>query len=568
MRFNPSFIQLKRTIEEANDFNSSIDNANPHRSWLMLCPNEVYNQYILLDEDLAPLLEQSNLLKVELWSAQKGLLNNNIGFGYRKLQNNCLFFSFKILGDYDTDCLYMKLKFNGLLLYGRNEAELYTYLYTNLFTCSELNKDYSSIVTYKHRENHYEIPYREIPVFVNQDGTESKHFSNQIRLPIYYLKKKTEQDSTENTYAANTPTNINVGRVNRRQIKIWQTIASDYINERLAIVSDTDFVYINGQREVTRPYEFEEVSNGSDFSLSNLESQPVFGDNYIDEYGLVNHIPVIISVDFPDGNCCDPNGTMKEPEIISESTQSDTCEFQGVHKKFNVSGHPNTTVKYRLTMASMSGASKLIEIYNGDTYNSHMFNNTSNVFVGFFFLNNFGNAEMNIKCCLEDCVPGAEIGVNATLELYNYDGFTLNGETCNISKSKICGMPETPKWQINSETGTDFKNVSVTGAANSIANFEVKILSQISSTHYWPPNNITLEGFLNKDGVVTGETWEFSIPIGSSGVSNDFDISVDAGSYLGLMPPEANIFVSLTLRDVNGDLSTETIGISDIHKRP
>lgn len=558
MKFNPSFLQLFDSIEDANYFHTSADNANPSRSWLKLAPKEVYNQYIVLQDDYSSFFEFREIVKAQLVDLEGVVILDNLGFGYKKyIDQNVLLLSFKILQDYKDQCLCIRLT----LAQGGNPDGRSNVIFSNFFTCSEYNRSRTSLVTYWHLENHYGIPYH----------TDSKNagIKNQIRLPLYFLRWKTEQDSSESTYATNTPVNINVSRVKRREIKNWRVVANDWINQRLAIVSDSDFVYINTQREITRPYQYEEVDNGGDFSLSILESQPKYGDNYVDTYGLVNHKPTIISITYPNGACCNPDGTpLIEPEITNEITVTDTCQFQGTHKKITVVGQPNSTIKYRMSASVIQGTAKQVQIWNDDTNNVHNFNSTSQNFIGYFFLGDTGEVDLNIRCCLEDCTPGVNIAFTGKLELYKMDGSTLSGETCTISAQKVCPLPIAPKWQINTQTGTDFKNVSVTGQENSVANFVVRILSQVSSTHYWPPNHITLEGFLDEEGVQEDDTWEFSIAIGGSGVSSDFDISVDAGSYLGLTPPEASIYVSLTLRDINGGLSNEIIGISDINKRP
>lgn len=556
MRFNPSFIQLKSTIDEANNFNSSIENANPHRTWLLFCPNEVYNQYILLDDGLKTTLQTSNLTRVSLCDVYGNVIDNNVGFGYKKIiENHCLFLSFKILNDYDSRCLCLRLEFKS------GESGRSLPYYSNLFTCTELNREKSSIVTYKHQEDHYEIPYNKIAIFSDISGEFQMQYSNQIRLPLYFLNWKTEQDSTENTYSTNTPTNINVSRVKRRDIKVWKVIANDWINQRLSIVSDTDYVYINGQREITRPFEFEEVSGGSDFSISQLESQPKYGDEYIDEYGLVNHRPVITNIVF-DSPCCTPSeDPLIEPEITGESTGTDTCEFEGIHKIITITGEPESTIKYRLTASFIEGTSKEVRVYNSDMSNTHIFDDVSDSFVGFFFTDSDGNATLNIKCCLEECSPGQPISINADLELYLMDGVTLSGETVNIEKSKSCPLPESAEWEIVSETGTNLKKVKIVG----LPNVTVKVVAEITlvNNSLGLPNSISMTpALLNEQGVVTGNTWVLEVPLDSSGESIEYDIEVDAGSFaFGVRV----IYAIFRIYNYNDTPSANVVGISDIN---
>lgn len=581
MRFNPSFIQLFSSLEEANDFSVSPDNANPFRTWLRFCPKEVYNQYIALDYGYSNILEFREIIKAELVDIEGAVINPNLGFGYRKyLEQNVLLISFKILQDYGDQCLAIKLTFNGGFSNETGFSQTANnIIYSNIFTCSEYNRERTSLVTYKHLENHYEIPYNASLVLQQQKTStnalaelakqEQQRLYNQIRLPLYFHNWKTEQDSSEATYATNTPVNINVSRVKRRSIKKWRVVANDWINERLAIVSDSDYVYINTQREITRPYEYEEVDNGGDFSLSFLESQPKYGDNYVDNNGYVNHKPEIINITFPNGPCCNPSeDPLIEPEIINEQTLASGCAFQGVLKRITVQGQPGAIIKYRLTAQVIQGTAKQVRVYNANFDNNHTFSNTSQVFVGYFGLDNTGQAIVNLKCCLEECTPGVPVRIDSTFELYQMDGTTLSGEICEVDASKTCPLPAAPVWQILSQTGTQFKNVRISGEPNTQVGFQVRVLSELSSSHYFPKNMLRVEGYLNQDDVSEDDTWNFTANLNSSGLSQDFDIECNAGNYMGLGTLESYIYVSFTLRNYDGTLSTQVVGIHDIHRRP
>lgn len=572
MRFNPAFIQLAGSIEEANDFRTSVDNANPFRSWLKLCPNEVYNQYIILKDDLKPILEFRNIVGLELWTLDGRMLTNNVGFGFKKyIDQNVLLLSFKLVEDYGNECLYLKIKLNPSFQIDLDASV--DSLVSNIFSCSEDNRERTSIFTYKHGSEHYDIPYNTSGLSTQQSTMRSAapqlNLFNQIRLPVFFKNWKTEQDSSEMHYDVDTPSNINISRVKRRFIKNWETWASDFINNRLAIISDSDKVYINGQREITRPYKYEETDGGSDFSISYLETQPLLGDKYMDINGLVNHKPVILNISYPNGSCCDPSDDpIIEPTIISQTTLSDTCQFQGIRKQITINGQPGAIIKFRLTASQLQGLTKQIQITGSNLNATFNFNSTSQAFVGFFSLNSSGEAVLTLKCCFEDCTPGNPISLNANFELYKMDGTTLSGQIANLTGSKACPLPATPKWRINSQNGTDVKNVSITGTPSTNATFVVRVLSAVTGGHYFPFNSVITGSLLNASDVRTDDQWEFTVPIASNGESAAFNISAEAGSYMGLMPPEASIYISLTLKNYNGTLSNEVVGIFDINQRP
>lgn len=548
MRFNPAFIKFGVTLDEANDLHTSIENANPTRTWLNLCPGEVYNQYIILDERFAPSFFQGGIDRVYLHQVGKGIVNTNVGFGFRLYQDKqVVLISFKILEDYKEACLSLVFTFKS------GGISAYAPLYSNLFTCAESNREKTSIVTYRHQENHYEIPY-------HSTGRQAAPIWNQIRLPLYFLKKKTEQDSKENLYSTNTPVNIQISRVQRKNLKKWQVIANDWINERLGMVSDTDFVYINTQREIIRPYEFEEVTNGSDFSMSFLETQPVFGDNFIDEYGLVNHRPVITGVTFDDP-CCDPDGTpLIEPKIESQIVQTDTCEFTGIHKLLTIQGQPNSTVKYRLSANALQGTAKTVKVYNQDVNNVHVFDSVDDIFVNFFYLDNNGEAQLRIKCCLEDCTPGQPIEIDADFTLYKMDGVTLSNETANIQASKTCVLPPSANWIIISSVGTNQKIVKITGTPNTTVQLQALILNAL------PPvfNRIQMNtGILDEINVAENDNWMLNIPIGPTGESVQYEIKVTTGHQYSV--GTATIYASFRIYDYSGNPSNNVVGIHHIY---
>lgn len=544
--FNPSFIKLATTAETANNFGASIDNANPDRTWLHLCPGEVYNQYVLFNQSLAQKIFAESISRVSLQVVGKGVVDANIGYGYRYYpEYNAVLFSFKINEDYKESCLRLQIAVGAP---GGGRSFL---LFSNLFTCTEYNRETSSLVTYRHLENHYGIPY-------NIPGRQAQAIWNQIRLPFYYLKNKTEQDSKENIYSVNTPTNIQIGRVNRKNLKIWQVIANDWMNERIGIISDTDRVYINGQREATRPYEYEEVTNGSDFSLSTLESQQVYGDTYMDEFGLVNHRPVIrdIKMDEP---CCDPSGKLTEPTITTETTEVSDCEFDGIQKLITITGEPNATIKYRLSATSILGTSKEVRVYNGDINNTHIFNSAEDVFIGFAFLNNSGTTQIRIKCCLEDCTPGHPIEIDANFELYKMNGTELTGSICNIQKSKTCVLPPSAQWVIISESGTREKKVKIIGNPNTTIQVRAEVLSANPGGLY---TRLQMAPILDVSEVNTGDFWDLNIALNSSGESSEYDIRATAGNIFTI--GERTLYASFRIYDYDGNPSPNVVGVYHI----
>lgn len=565
MKFNPSFLQLFQSIEDANNFHASIDNANPSRSWLKFVPNEVYNQYIILQDEFKTLLELNEIVKAELVDLNGNVVNSNLGHGYKKYEENNLLFSFKILEDYKDQCLCIKLTFTrdpNSPIQSRGQ-----FLYSNLFTCCEVNRERTALVSYWHTENHYGIQYAEPSdsshnrAQNNQDVNLLPRIRNQIRLPLYFLKWKTEQDSSESTYSSITPTNINVSRVKRREIKNWRVIANDWVNQRLAIVSDSDFVYIDSQREITRPYEYEEVDNGGDFSISILESQPKYGDNFIDNFGLVNHKPVILSINFPNGTCCNPDGTpIAEPEIVSESILTDACQFQGISKRAVVEGQPDGAVKYRLTVNSMQGTSKLIRVNTPNGNAQYIFNSTAQTFVGYFLINPSGTVNVDVRCCFEECTPGTPISIDATLELYENDGVTLSGETCNISASKACPLPIAPVWELISSDGSAIKTARIKGEPNGTAKVNALVtLCDPFGLPIPPPNQIILSPYFNRQAVILNDSFDADIPLNSSGYSEELRLEVFSGFT---MPGVTVEIVGLyTIYNNNGGLSNQSLAV-------
>lgn len=564
MKFNPSFLQLFPTIDDANNFHASIDNANPSRSWLKFIPNEVYNQYIILQDEFKTLLELNEIVKAELVDLNGNIVNPNLGHGYKKYEENNLLFSFKILNDYKDQCLSIRLIFtaNPDEPNGRARA-----LYSNLFTCNKTNRERTSLVSYWHTENHYGIQYIEHSNSSqgrSQNNTEINlptRVKNQIRLPLYFLRWKTEQDSSESTYTSSTPTNINISRVKRREIKNWRVIANDWINQRLAIVSDSDFVYIDTQREITRPYEYSEVDNGGDFSISILESQPKYGDNYIDENGLVNHRPVITSITFPNGSCCTPDGTpILEPQIISESILTDVCAFQGISKRAVVQGQPNNAVKYRLSVNSMQGTSKLIRVNTNNGNAQYIFNSTSQVFIGYFLINPSGMVNVDVRCCLEECTPGTAISIDATLELYENDGITLSGEACNISASKTCPLPIAPIWELISSDGSSIKTARIKGEPNSTAKVNALItLCDAFGLPIPPPNELILSPYFSQQGVILNDSFDVDIPLNSAGYSEELRLEVFSGFTMPGVTVE--IVALYTIYNIDNELSNQSLAV-------
>lgn len=180
-----------------------------------------------------------------------------------KKGENFIFLDFLIADDFHSDCL--RLSINGKK--------------TNPFVCSKDDLEFTSLLTYWHRENIEGIPF-----------IESNYKPLQIRLPIYFKTSKTEEDSEEYVTNFRLRENVRRSRVKRVFKSVWNVDANNWLNERIAIVSDCDFVYINSVRQISTPFVFNETDSASAFVISEWETQPRKDD--IISIGLIGGISV------------------------------------------------------------------------------------------------------------------------------------------------------------------------------------------------------------------------------------------------------------------------------------
>ncbi|WP_312922510.1 hypothetical protein [Empedobacter brevis] len=249
---SPSFIQFRKTIDEVFNIDQSHLNYENTQTFLKLVPNEIYTQRTIIPNNIFDDFLESTIDKIELINLSEEVLEE-IDFGYFINRYRNFMFSFYINGDYN-ECLSLKVTYSNDL--GSK------HFYSTFFTCSESNIDKTCLLTYKHLENHYYTDY-----LIDSD------VYSQIRVPMYYKKKRTEQDSKEYKVNLNTPNNIRSSRVTRTFVEVYEIIANDFINMRFAIVTDTDDIYKDGFRFFTRPFEPEESEIGGQLVISELEGQ-------------------------------------------------------------------------------------------------------------------------------------------------------------------------------------------------------------------------------------------------------------------------------------------------------
>lgn len=261
MNLKVSFIEFYHSREEADNFDYSWATWNAGRNFLHLMPNEIYTQFSKIYTNQPLTINDYKLIgsNGEIPFAF-GYVTKNKGY-YQEIN-----FSFRISDDRDSECLRIEIDTNVGTLY------------SNQFICSELSREATTLVSYRHDENHYGIPYRD---------WESVY--SQIRLPLYYHSVITEEDSEEYTIGINTPANIRQSRVERSFFDKYIVWAGSNINRKLAIVSDTDRVYFkntrtpylienqeNKERSVRhypRPYVYEAIGEVEELNESEMEVQ-------------------------------------------------------------------------------------------------------------------------------------------------------------------------------------------------------------------------------------------------------------------------------------------------------
>lgn len=232
---------------------------------LGLIPQEEYSQIIDLGKEI-----DSNSRNIQ----ELGVLINGKDFEKQTLKYNpdfskngrYLFLYFLIKKDYKDNCLQFRIKINN---------EIY---HSNRFTCNMYNKKFSSLITYRHKENLYGTPY-----------TEFNNIFQQIRIPAYYQRRITNAE-TETSYNPGIIPIEDVSRIERTFKEVYTVIATDLLNKSISCALDSDFVYLNRWRVIVEPYIHEEIEEGGWFSKSELTIQKIderFNGNIDYPYNLI-----------------------------------------------------------------------------------------------------------------------------------------------------------------------------------------------------------------------------------------------------------------------------------------
>jgi len=209
-----------------------------------LIPNEDYIQYLIFEEDI---------IDVDSIKLQPLNLDYTTNIDY-KIVGNVLVFAFEFAEEYLDKCLYFEISING--------SETY---YTNIFTVENSNIEKTTLLTYWHKENLENIPYFDVKG--------ENYIPQQIRVDLFYTKPKHDVDSEVYTNSMTSPNTLRNGRVNRLRLEIWENYTSQYNHQALAHALDCDFVYFNNVRIFSKPYEFEEDSDNTNYTQGTLELQ-------------------------------------------------------------------------------------------------------------------------------------------------------------------------------------------------------------------------------------------------------------------------------------------------------
>lgn len=222
-------------LELNSDYKYSVDAANTTYIALYLKPLETYTQYIFIGE--------TKIADVKLFASGKEV--PNIAFETVITGSGYMILTFVITKDFKSQCLQIEV--NGSK--------------TNPFNASYYDLEQTTLVTYWHSEDIYDFPFRE-----------NNFKPCQIRLPIYYNGSTTEESSEE--YVTNFRLEENIGRSRVKRVfkTQWLVDGNDWLNKRLAKVSDLDYVYLDGVRHITDPFTYD-IAGPDGFVLSEWETQ-------------------------------------------------------------------------------------------------------------------------------------------------------------------------------------------------------------------------------------------------------------------------------------------------------
>lgn len=545
---NSAFLQFSSVLMQdgfnADDFGYSIEAENSNELILKLVPGEVYNQFIFSNNiDVT----QTTLRSVELCYYNGANTGEQIEYGAINFPSSgMLYLSFRIRKEFD-ECLRLKLNFDNIT--GRGQSEPFS-VYSNLFSLNKRNIDGTTLVTYRHTEILYGIPYTETETILWQ----------QIRLPVWYARNKTEQDSEETVYDTGTPTNINVSRVQRRFLKVWRVIAPDWMNKRIGIVSDHDYIYFDGIRQISRPFVFDEISGGSTFSISEWETQPIDKDRFKDNDGIVSYPIVIRSIT---AGCCDESGTPTDPRIVSVTQVANGCENDGWRYDIVLYGQPNTTAKFRLTAQAVEGQTKIAIRHGAGNSNTYSFVQDSDFVDDYYFFDDLGGATITIESCFEECNPGYDNGLVLDIDLFDFDMLNLIPERAQFGHYSFCPAGTyKADFDITSNLGDNQKAIKI---INGEPNGVCEVVVQVLKLRGQPKSSAMVDfgSWLSETGFNELDSWTVQVPLDGSGESVGFVFQVTMPDF----PHGANLpelIVIAKTKYETGYLTGNTLTLTDV----
>ena len=520
-----------------DDFNTSVESENAKDFILALCPNEVYNQFIILPE------QHKNLLNFSINAItlvdSSGNFVANIPNGFKMFpQYDCLYLSFKIPTDYADKCLRLRIQFDTL--------QPNNTLFTNPFSVSAQNKERTVLVTYKHLDDYFGQPY----------SKEKNTLWSQIRLPFWYVRPKTEQDSFENLIDTKTQSNIQISRVQRRFLDVYRVTAPNWMNVRISALSDVDFIYFDSFRQSVRPFVFEKNLGGSELSISELESQEIDADRFLDDTGLTHFVIVINSID---SGCCDEAGTPIEPVISYNDIIANQCSGDGFRNRITINGQPNSVGKLQLRVTAIQGQAKNLLRVGGGFTETYGFNSVGQILNIYYFLNQAGISIIEFESCFEDCTPYAVKELQIDLELFRHDMTMLNGQVTSFGNSAICPAPIPAQWLIVNDNNTNDKDVQVIGAT---PNDIVKVLIECINMSGVGYGQINFGAYYVDISVIQGTSSIVTMPTDNNGDSPVINFVIHRPPFpLGSIMPM--LVVKATILNSDGTVSNEILTLID-----
>lgn len=535
---NPAFLNFQRNRPTADDFHPSIESENSSEMILKLLPQENYKQFIIFDSSVKNYL-QSSINKISLVDDFDNEVEH-LAHGYKVYNDyDCLYLTFKISGFYETRCLRIRIEFD--IQNPQNK------LYSNRFTCDYSNRDGSTYVVYRHQSDFYGQPFSDDKI----------KYYNQIRLPIWYLKPRTEQDSTESLTDTQTQSNIQISRVQRRLFDVYRVTAPNWMNVRIAILSDMDEIYFNNLRQSVRPFVFDDSFGGSELAISELESQELDAPPYEDDGSMIHDVIIINSID---EDCCTPSGVPIEPSITDNDIIANQCSGDGFRHRITIHGQPNSVGKLQLRVTAIQGQAKNLLRVGGGFTETYGFNAVGQILNVYYFLNQSGISIIELESCFEDCTPYAVRELQMELELFNHSMTTLNGQITFFGDSVTCVAPVPAQWVITNDYGTEYKEVQI---INGTPNSFVKVLIECINLIGTPGGTIFFGSFFSSAAnILQGFQTVVDVPTDGSGDSIVFNYAIMKPAYP--VNGQSMIVVKSTILNSDGSLSNEFITLMDV----